>query len=349
LPISFKELNSQLAKKLAAYDPEDAQVILDIKIQHMLQALENFRDLDEEGKALVNEWIAGIADSVSTKAAHLPDSARRREMERAAATLSGRHYRVSDLATELASNPSESEPFIEEGESSALKLLQHAADLMFEGARSRPCDKASLVLTALLSGVMSDLTAAVHLGKHRYCNQAINLVRTAHETLDKIELFRQEPSWIDLWNSGGFQEQWRELSPAKVRQKLGKEAYDPLYSFYSETGTHVQLKSIQNRTVIEKDNDTDANPTVRIWVGGTRIAFVIVLTFSWILHEIARFLSAAARTYAEYLNPSEVEKILDEGYASNRDYCLDHCVPLLAEHGIDVAGLRASLKNEESI
>lgn len=83
-----------------------------------------------------------------------------------------------------------------------------------------------------ISRVMSDLVATVHLITHGYFNQAYGTMRTAYETLDLLELVAQNVEQAKLWvnTEAGHV----DFQPGRVRERLGKDRYDEVYSQLSE-------------------------------------------------------------------------------------------------------------------
>ena len=92
------------------------------------------------------------------------------------------------------------------------------------------------------------------------------------EILDKIELFGEKPQFAALWMSGDEHAIWKKLSPARVREQLARDAfdpskksYDPLYEYLCEQGTHSTFTALKSRFRAKREP----------LEGGLNIAFII--------------------------------------------------------------------------
>jgi len=80
------------------------------------------------------------------------------------------------------------------------------------------------------------------------------------EILDKVELFGEKPDLAELWMSGDEKAIWKKLSPARVREQLTREAfdpskksYDPLYECLSAQGTHSTFTALKSRLRAQRE------------------------------------------------------------------------------------------------
>jgi hypothetical protein len=84
----------------------------------------------------------------------------------------------------------------------------------------------------LIARAMSDVVASVHLITHGYLNQAYGTMRTAYETLDLVELLAADAEQAKLWVN--TEKGHVDFKPSAVRERLGKDKHDPVYSALSE-------------------------------------------------------------------------------------------------------------------
>jgi hypothetical protein len=84
----------------------------------------------------------------------------------------------------------------------------------------------------LIARAMIDLVASIHLITHGYFNQAYGTMRTAYETLDLVELFAKDAQQAKLWVN--TEQGHIDFRPSAVREQLGKEKHDAVYSQLSE-------------------------------------------------------------------------------------------------------------------
>ena len=87
-----------------------------------------------------------------------------------------------------------------------------------------------------LARAMTDVLTAFHLVQHAYLNQAYGPLRSVIDACDLVELFAEQPDEAKLWVN--TTQPHRDFAPRVVREKLGKEPYDPIHGFMSEIGVH---------------------------------------------------------------------------------------------------------------
>lgn len=104
-------------------------------------------------------------------------------------------------------------------------LLMNACDKVERGEQG-------FAIRSLISRAINDLAVALHLITHGYLPQAYGAMRTAWEACDLIELLGQDVEQAKLWvnTTAGY----RDFSPGKVRELLGKDRVDRFYSQLSE-------------------------------------------------------------------------------------------------------------------
>lgn len=185
---------------------------------------------------------------------------------------------------------------------------------------------------------VDELLTAFHLSQHSFINQAYTHIRTIHELLEKIQLFYEQPEWAELWSSTEPKDQrkiLRELSPASVREKLGKKRFDPIYSMFSELGPHGTFRGIQSRTARQIDQNDEERPNINMWVGGNPFIHNIVWINSFLLYSLTMVILKLTTVYGSVLNQEELRTILYETQSEMKIFIEKHYVTWLIEEGFD--------------
>jgi hypothetical protein len=90
---------------------------------------------------------------------------------------------------------------------------------------------------------------ALKLGLSGYYHAAFVMLRDAFEIVNLLDLFRIEPSAVQVWRTTDDKTHKAEFGPVKVREKLAKhpdftgQKRHPIYEVYSGHATHVTFKS----------------------------------------------------------------------------------------------------------
>ena len=161
---------------------------------------------------------------------------------------------------------------------------------------------------------IDELLTAFHLTQHAFVNQAYSHIRSIFENLDKIDLFHQQPEWAEIWASDNPEDRKKvrtELNPSKVRKKLGRDTFDPIYGMFSELGPHGTFRGIKSRSA-RKVRENEKNPEIHLWIAGCPFEHNYIWLCSFLLYTIIKMLLKITDVYAEYLNEEEIAKILDE-------------------------------------
>lgn len=110
-------------------------------------------------------------------------------------------------------------------------VVDPAIDLVM-GAHPTTTGESQFAVRQLLVRAINDVVAAFHLATHGYLNQAYNAMRMAYEACDIIELVARDPEEGRLWVNS--EKPWSDFAPGNVRERLGKDRVDELYSHLSE-------------------------------------------------------------------------------------------------------------------
>jgi hypothetical protein len=104
------------------------------------------------------------------------------------------------------------------------KTLQCLFDILHDATQDSQDGPAKIAILGLSYWLFDELTVAQYLARRNYSTLAYTHLRSVMEILDKIELFTQKPENAELWTSGNESEIWTKLSPARVRELLGRIA-----------------------------------------------------------------------------------------------------------------------------
>jgi hypothetical protein len=348
MTLSFDQVKKRLHKNLSECKKGDLQAIWKVMSEHQSYCLENYNELDEETKTKTDEISRITKESVKEQLPKIPDSPEKRSLERTIAKLEHKHYNVSLLLASLEAKRENQPRHNKEGEVICEKIIQHSADLIYDGTKDGGKGQSHFACTSLLINSVDNLTSTLHLIKHNYSNQAINLIRNTHEDLEKITLFREQPEWAKFWVEKSPEEVWRELKPSKVKKKIGAKPRDEIYSLLSRIGTHTTFQSIQSRSAIKVENNLPkppTNPQIVVWVGGTQLLYPIISTFSWLMFEALQLLIECGAVYQKIINVDEFNQMLEESFELLKKYQVEYLLPLAKDHQIDVTELKTLLES----
>jgi hypothetical protein len=128
-------------------------------------------------------------------------------------------------------------------------------------------------------------------------SQAYNALRPIIESCDLIDLFANDPEQAKKWVT--TERPHREFVPADVRELLGRDRYDPIYSFVSKAGAHPRFLGAQMSGGVVLDPDEPTNQTAMFRVGPIWPEHHATLTI-W---PFAFWLAVATATRAAHLIP----------------------------------------------
>jgi len=331
-------MNEKLVQLLAGIDPNDISAFDKAIQQHFQYLTENYSELDPEAKIAVDEFSEELLKQAKENLSAMPDSQRKREGLRIVKKADGRHFDSKFLVEILEKKSDKNLEIITDTRGIFVRRLQTILDLLSDATDKTQKGIAGFARLSLLYLCIDELLAAFHLAQHFFVSQAYSHIRTVWEALDKVELFHQQPEWAILWSSQDPNDEHKilhELSPAFVRQKLGKNRYDPLYSMFSELGPHGSFKGIQSRTTQKAKTDEDERPQFRIWVGGCPFVHNIVWVNSFLIYTLVMVILKIASVYQPDLTDRELNNILTETKKEIRNFILKHYVGWLKEVGFD--------------
>ncbi len=86
----------------------------------------------------------------------------------------------------------------------------------------------------LLARSLSDLLAGGHLAAHYYLPQAHSVFRPVIDSCDLMDLFADSPEQAEKWITTDRAQ--FDFAPSAVRQLLGRDKFDPIHGYFSESG-----------------------------------------------------------------------------------------------------------------
>jgi hypothetical protein len=119
------------------------------------------------------------------------------------------------------------------------------------------------VIRQMLVRAINDLVVAFHLMTHGYLNQAYNVMRTAYEACDVLDLVAQDPNQAELWITS--ERPQRDFAPAEVRRKLGRGP-DPIYSAFCGA-SHPRFEAVRLTAHARPAAENPEQPNVVVRMG----------------------------------------------------------------------------------
>ncbi len=337
MAITLAELKQKLQHQLAGIDPTSSTILSQNLTSFLQYGLTNYDQLAPDAKA----YIDGLSEQMRTAfqgiVEKLPESPKKRQLVRALGVAGGVHFTAEHLIKGLESPPGFKHPILPAAKSAFTKLIQNTLDVLFDATRHTHQGVASFAKIGLCYWTIDELMVAIHSAQRAFANQSYAHIRTAFEILDLIELFDVQPDWANLWASGDDKKVWSELRPKSVRKKLGGPKVDPMYSFFSELGSHGTFRGLQARGVrIEKKGEKgeEKRKSFRIWVGGTHQLQHIVWTNSFCVYVALRLFVKSVHSFASYLNAEEIKDILESSSKLTAQFFIEHFVKWAKDEGL---------------
>jgi hypothetical protein len=276
----------------------------------------HYEEATPEGKAYIDNAMNGfirVLDSALQKAS---DTAETRKLKRAVSTVQGKHFLAKDLMEVFEDIPAPSDEWMLKAIDVFTRTLQSFMDIMHDVTSATQTGAASLAQVGLFYWLIDELIAAQSLARRNHSTLSYTHLRCTMEILDKVELFGEKPEMAELWMSGDEKAIWEKLSPARIREQLTREAfdpnkksYDPLYQYLSEQGTHSTFTALKSRFRAKRKPGE----------GGLGIAFIIggfsspsreisILMYCIMLTNLA--IMKAFATFRNYLNLEDVHGLV---------------------------------------
>ena len=309
---------------------------------------DNYSQLDSEAKIIADKAIEIVSDGVKENIEKMPDSIQKRELARMHAQASGDHWSITEITDRLATRTYLTDPVVVETEKFFLEYAQKLADFVHDVKITtvKGMDFAPLTLYCL---ALDELAVAFHLAQRGFGSQAFSHARVVNEILDKIELFNTKPEYVSLWmdstKEGREKARW-ELDAKGVRKKLGKDKYDPVFSFLSEMGSHPTWMYTQPKIDLKLSRgENGLKGEAQIWMGGSPKKDNLVFANSGVVQALMVTLISFVNTYQQYLLAEEGLQVLVKAFEDYRKYMLEYFCKWMEENGTDASKAREFLQN----
>jgi len=303
---------AEIRARVRPDDPESASKALTEAVSFIRAEYETF---DAMARQEADRIVAGLIELGARCAEQdLPgalEGPEKRAATRAVAAAREKHLLAVDLVAVLERPPAIDHMAVTSTRPIFLNGLQLVLDLLFD-ARSSPMEGAAFITKyALAIWTIDELLVAFDLAQRAFVNQAYSHVRTIHEVLDKLDLFHRDPAWAEFWVDKGTEyPHWKELTPAQVREKLGRERHDPLYNFLSNIGPHMSFRGLQARGGIIEASEHTRDTTAMFCVAGAPLEHELIVVNILVVHAALAFAARIARVFADKLNIDEVHQRL---------------------------------------
>lgn len=304
------------------------------------------KEMDDEARAYVDSVIDGLLELMDDSIGKLPDSAHKRKMARLLALAEGKHHRADKLAEGLG-NPAPKLPIAEAAKPIFLRAVQSLLDILFDVTRHSSKGSAQFATLTMLYWCVDELNVAFFLAERKCATQAYSHIRTVHDLLGKIELFSQQPHWADVWGGEDERKILKELSPAAVREKLGRARFDPSYSLFSKSGSHGTFEGVRRRVLKHKKESDRVELTISI--GGVPWDSEVVFSISMCLFAVNSTLVAAVQSFPDRLHHGEMLDIAKATTAESVEFLEKHFARWMQEEGLDASELLKSLEDGKSL
>ena len=292
----------------------------------------NYTECDSEAQKKINQIFDAFVQEIKASVENMPDGQQKRQMTRQVAMMGGEHFRAEALLRTLESETGVSMPFVLEAKRVTCELLQILLDVLFDATRRTQKGTADFAKVSLSYWAVDEVLVALHLACRGFSNQAYAHIRTAFEMRDKIELFHGAPEWADLWCSDNKKRIRVELSAAAIRQKLGRNRYDPAYSHFSEVGTHAGFDGVRMRSIRREGRE---RPQMTVWVGGSSLEQPMIATCSLCIHVTLALIVVAIKAFVAASDAREGSDFLKRAHKSAMTFLKEQYCPWAASVGID--------------
>lgn len=346
MAIGVQDLMQKLTEFLSAIDPTD-QAAFSGKISEFYQyALENYEQLDEDARNRIDKISEIFRQQAKQVVEAMPEGPDRRQKARQLAIAEGVHFRAENLLAVLESPTQHQEQILPAARAIGMQLIQCIVDVLFDVTRHTHKGPARFATIGLFYWAVDEILVAIHLTQRAFTNQAYSHIRTVFEILDKIELFHVQPQWAQLWISEDERKVWNELRPSEVRKKLGEPKFDPIYSFFSELGSHGTFKGLQARGAKRSQSEETSKRNFTLWVGGCPMEHHIVWSNTFCVYAALITLTKCIKVFKNYLNAEEMVGILDSQGEIVAKFLREYYVAWAEQEGLEAQPLIAFLEKQ---
>lgn len=313
--ISKEDLKNHLRKILNDIDFSDEMAFIELVQKQIMYINEHYEQFDEDAKEMADSAVDNLIKKIKNIVEDIDEGPLKQQMQELIKNIPNKYYIDSKKLVEgLERKSTQDKDIINSTRNYFIQKLQIILNTLSSLVNEKHEGKASFAKISLFYFCIDELLAAFHLAQHAFINQSYSHIRSIYEMLDKIELFNTEPKWAELWMSEDPKDKKKiihELSPASVREKLGRDRYDKLYSMFSELGPHGTFTAIQQRSAkLIKNEKEEGKPQIYLWVGGSPFEHNIVWIMSFLIYSVFSVLIKLIKVYDIELNDDIRKEII---------------------------------------
>ena len=349
--ISKEDLRKRFLELISTIAPGDSKAIFEKMCELMRYIADNYDSLDSEAKILADEGFDVIKESIGKAIDSMPETKQKRSLQRQYAESLCKHFKADSLIRILEAPPDHKLdiPVAQATKEIFTNRLQNILDFLYDIRKTSMRGSANFAKLSLLYSCVDELLAAFHFAQRAFTTQAYLHIRTIFEFLDKVELFTKKPEWADIWAGNDEKLKREELTPSKVRKKIGKDQVDHIYSMFSELGAHGTFKSIQAKSaMLEKSSPSDAI-TLHFWIGGSPQVHHFIWTHTFLIYAQINVIIKIHRAFGDRLNDDEIIDMLAEVAKEYKEFCSKHFLTWADKNGLDTKEFKEALEIIDSI
>ena len=340
-PADLEHLRAKLSAE-AMSRAADPECVRNMVAEYLKFLMDNRDRMEPEATREAEAVFNSLAKAQQEAVERLPEGPEKRQLRRRTAFAAGEHHRAQDLLQVLGMPPRQDADLFACAARAFVDNLQVLVDLLFDVRRNSKRSPRTNAFLLIFHSCIEELVAAFHLAQRQFATQAFPHIRMVYEALDLVQVFLNEPKLVDLWASDDREAVIRNLSPKKVREKLGREKRDPFYSHCSVIGAHPSFDWARARSAIDAETHTQ----MRIWVGGAPFKHALIDVHASCLWVLSMTMLKAAEAFQGLLADDDVELWLREVGKNLASFMLSHVVPFAKEHDLDPGELERTLRKQ---
>jgi len=311
--------------------------------------LQNYDNLSEEGKAYCDKSNEALLATIGEQIKELPDTTITRKLKRNLKGAKGQWLIVESLVNFLGTEVSKPTPYAVALKPYFLKHIQTIMDFWQDISQNTLSGPVQFSNFYLIGHCVDEFLVAFHLSQRGLTGPAFTHIRSIQESLDLMELFRQDKKWVDLWISDDKGKDWRKLRPKNIRKELKRgDAFEGIYSLLSTIGSHPTFSGAQARVRKYAKESTEGRPKFNFRIGGTPGTQEDLFAHIFIPILIMALLNEVIANFSQFLNEEETISALKESISDYQKYLDESIFPLLPDNeGTKeiVTGLKQSFEN----
>lgn len=350
--ISKEDALDKLNKLFSAISPSGQQKTGDAIQDFLKYLIKNYEKLDIKAKDFFDKVAEDIVAKGNEQISKMHDSKEKRYLIRELSKVKGEHFNSDFLIKLLEKKTHSNLSIIKDTRKIFTIRLQNILDFLFDESKKSHKGLATFAKIGLFYLCVDELLSAFHLAQHSFINQTYTHIRSIWENIDKVELFNKQPEYAELWFSEDPKDKKKirdELSPASVREKLGKDRYDPIYGMFSELGPHGSLRNIQSRSAMKVKNHIEDKTELKFWFAGCPFEHQIIWVNSFLIITLGRVLLKTLEIYTDNINMGEAKSIILEFTSDIKIFLSKHFLTWASKNDLDIESFNKEIDNYQKI